>query len=139
MKEYIAIGAIGVGLLLTAAVVGLNSPHPSREGESRGGDRVAGACPSSRAHIEASLHTTKADGMYYQLTRKSVRTPIRNVLIRMRGMTRARETAKNTRAFAQEMLAKGATGAERRYYLDTILRADALLAILDCIEKQRAL
>lgn len=137
MKEYIVIGAVAVGMLATAAIVGLNSPGPMHDVETNG-VALAG-CPSSRMHIEASLQTTKADGMYYKVTRKSVRTPIRQVIARMRGKTRARETAINTRAFAKEKLAKGVTGAERRYYMDSILRADALLAILDCIEKRRAL
>jgi hypothetical protein len=138
MKEYIVIGAVAACLLGTAAIVGLNSPGAVGDAP----DNDAGpaiACPSTRTHIEASLHTIKSDGMYYRLTRKSVRTPIRQVIMQMRGKTRARETAISTRAFAQEKLAGGATGAEKRYYMDTILRAEALLAILDCMEGQRTL
>lgn len=138
MKEYITIGVIGAGLLATAGIVGLNSADAVRSEKAEAGD-VTGACPSSRAHIEASLNTVESDGMYYRLTRKSVRTPIRNVLIRMRGKDRARETAVSTRAFAREKLAQGVTGAEKRYYQDSILRADALLAILDCLEQRPAL
>jgi len=138
MKEYIAIGVIGVGLLATAAVVGLNSADSTRHLDTDGAENAA-ACPSSRLHIEASLKTTEADGMYYKLTRKSVRTPVRDIIVQMRGKTRARETAINTRNFAKEKLATGVKDGEKRYYQDTILRTEALLAILDCMEKQRAL
>ena len=138
MKEYITIGVIGVGLLATAGIVGLNNADTVRSAKAEAGD-ATGACPSSRAHLEASLNTVESDGMYYRLTRKSVHTPIRNVLVRMRGKARARETALSTRTFAEERLAQGVTGAEKRYYQDSILRADALLAILDCRSRQSAL
>lgn len=138
MKEYIVIGVVGVGLLATAAIVGLNSSGAGRDTNTDGAETAA-ACPSSRLHIEASLKTTEADGMYYKLTRKSVRTPIRDIIIQMRGKTRARETAINTRNFAKDKLAKGVKGSEKRYYQDTIIRTEALLAILDCMDKQRAL
>lgn len=135
MKEYITIGVIGIGLVATAAIVGLNSTDSGRSGKSD--KSAAGACPTSRAHIEVSLQTTEKDGMYYKVTRKSVHTPIRDVIIRMGGKKRARETSLNTRTFAKEKLAEGVTGSEERYYLDTIMRADALITILDCIDKQQ--
>lgn len=133
MKEYIVFGGIAVGLIATAAVVGLDREKLFGDAQT-GGLRSADACPTSRTYIEASLKTTKADGMYYRVTRKSVQTPIREVIARMHGKVNARETAKNARDFAKERLAKGATGAEKRYYQDTILRSDALLAILDCLD-----
>jgi len=138
MKDYIVIGAVAAGLLTTAAIVGLNGQGTMRN-VARGAAENAEACPATRMHIEASLHTTKADGMYYKLTRKSVQTPIRQVILQMRGKTHARQTTISTRAFAQDKLAKGATGAEKRYYLDAILRANALLAILDCMDRNQNL
>jgi hypothetical protein len=135
MKEYITIGVIGIGLVATAAIVGLNSTDSGRSGKSD--KSAAGTCPTSRAHIEVSLQTTEKDGMYYKVTRKSVHTPIRDVIIRMGGKKRARETSLSTRTFAKEKLAEGVTGGEERYYLDTIMRADALITILDCIDKQQ--
>jgi len=135
MKEYIVFGAIAVGLLGTAAIVGLESKN--QFGSARTGDgRNASACPTSRSHIEASLQTTKADGMYYKVTRKSVRTPIRDVIFRMHGKDHARDSANNALEFAKDKLEKGATGAEKRYYQDTILRSKALLAIIDCLENE---
>lgn len=134
MKEYLTLGAVGVGLVAVAAIVGLNSGNTTRDKTANGDDAVAG-CAASRTHIEDALQTTRADGMYHKLVRKSVRTPIRGVLIRMGGKTRARENTLNSRTFAKEKLAEGVTGAEKRYYLDTIMSADALIAILDCLER----
>lgn len=138
MKEYIVFGAIAVGLLGTAAIVGLESKNPLGGAKTDDG-RSASTCPTSRTHIEASLQTTKADGMYYKVTRKSVRTPVRDVIARMHGKDHARKSAENALDFAQDKLEKGATGAEKRYYQDTILRSKALLAIIDCLEDEAAL
>lgn len=135
MKEYIIIGAVGVGLVAVAAIVGLNSVNTTPDTVQDGAE-VAGNCATSRAYIEDALQTTEADGMYYKLARKSVRMPVRTVLIRMQGKTRARDTAQNSRDFAKEKLASGVTGGEKRYYLDTIISADALLNILDCMDEK---
>lgn len=137
MKEYIIIGAVGVGLVAVAAIVGLNSVNTNTTSKTaQEGAEVAGTCATSRAYIEDALQTTEADGMYYKLARKSVRMPVRTVLIRMQGKTRARDTAQNSRDFAKEKLASGVAGSEKRYYLDTIISADALLNILDCMEEK---
>lgn len=135
MKEYITIGVVGIGLVGMAAIVGLST---SDSDKVAGKDKTATAeaCPTSREYLEVSLQTEKADGMYYKVTRKAVRAPIRNVIIRMGGKKRARESSMNARTFAKEKLAAGAKGGEERFYLDAIMRADALIAILDCLEKQ---
>ncbi len=51
----------------------------------------------------------------------------------MGGPKRAHAIALATRAHARRKLAEGAVGAARRHWQDTILRADALIAILTCM------
>ena len=56
---------------------------------------------------------------------------IDDVLTFMGGIDRAYAIAEATRADAEEKTAAG--GAERRYHQDTMLRADALIEILNCM------
>ncbi len=51
----------------------------------------------------------------------------------MGGPERAFQIARATRAHARKKVAEGAEGAARRHWEDTILRADALIAILICL------
>ncbi len=60
--------------------------------------------------------------------------PIRDVIRAMGGIEAAYVVAERTRADAEARIAGGARGAERRFHQDTILRADALIAILDCLQ-----
>ena len=64
---------------------------------------------------------------------------IETVIGLMGGRERAQEIAALTRADAERRLADGAKDAEKRYYEDSILRADALLAILDCLKSQTSI
>jgi len=95
-------------------------------------------CPTSRAHIEPDLHTLPEDGSLYESQREALHMPIDEVLRGMGGVSNAYAIAAATRARAAQALDEGVTGAERRYWLDTILRADALVEILDCLAAQEA-
>lgn len=90
------------------------------------------ACPSSRAYLEPKLKTTPADGDYYRIQRESIRMPIDDVIALLGGVDKAYAIAGATRAHAVARIEAGAEGAERRFHEDTILRADALIEILDC-------
>jgi hypothetical protein len=136
MKRSIAVAVLGLLILSTAAIV-INNDVGTDYKVKPDSKNVAGACRTSLQHLEASLRTTPADGKYYNLVRKSVRMPIRSVILRMRGRTNARQAARNTRAHAQMKLAAGVTGAEKRFYEDTILRANALIEVLDCLKKKQ--
>jgi len=48
------------------------------------------------------------------------------------GAERAHAIALATRQRAERKIAEGVSDAELRFHRDTILRADALIAILDC-------
>ncbi len=90
------------------------------------------ACPSSRAYLEPRLKTTPADGEFYRIQRESIRMPIDDVIAMLGGVEKAYAIAKATRTAAMTRLESGAKGAESRFHQDTILRADALIEILDC-------
>ena len=93
----------------------------------------ARACPTSRAFLEPQLKTLPSDGEYYAVQREAIRMPIAEILKRMGGPERAHAIARATRAHARDKIAAGAEGAARRHWEDTILRADALIAILRCM------
>ncbi len=59
--------------------------------------------------------------------------PISRILRAMGGPERAFQIARATRAHARKKIAEGAQGAARRHWEDTVLRADALIAILICL------
>lgn len=90
------------------------------------------ACPSSRAYLEPKLKTTPADGKFYRIQRESIQMPIDDVIALLGGVDETYAIAKATRTAAVTRIASGAKGAERRFHEDTILRADALIEILDC-------
>ncbi len=90
------------------------------------------ACPPSRAYLEPELKTTPADGEFYRIQRESIRMPIDDVIAMLGGVEKAYAIAKATRTAAVTRLESGAKGAESRFHQDTILRADALIDILDC-------
>ncbi len=92
------------------------------------------ACPENRAYIEPDLTTRPEDGALYETQRQAIGMPIRDVIRAMGGLDAAYVVAERTRASAEAKLAAGARGAARRYHQDTILRADALIAILDCLQ-----
>jgi hypothetical protein len=123
---------------LVAAILALSLLlSPASIAYAAHGDEVAGACPTSRKHIEPSLKTTLEDGKYYEMTRRSARMPIDDVLQYLGGRAKARRIAHATRDDAVKKLEDGAKDAEKRFHEDTILRADALLAILDCLENDQ--
>lgn len=95
-------------------------------------------CPQSREFLASALKTRPEDGVYYDRTRRSIRMRIDDVLAFMGGRKKAREIATINRETALQRIEAGATGAERRYREDTVLRADALLQILDCLEAQKS-
>lgn len=90
-------------------------------------------CPNSRAFLEPQLKTRPEDGEYYAIQREAIRMPISRILRAMGGPERAFMIARATRAHARKKIAEGAQGAARRHWQDTILRADALIAILICL------
>lgn len=90
-------------------------------------------CPNSRAFLEPQLKTRPEDGEYYAIQREAIRIPISRILRAMGGPERAFQIARATRAHARKKIAEGAVGAARRHWQDTILRADALIAILICL------
>ncbi|MCG8544086.1 MAG: hypothetical protein MJE12_07745 [Alphaproteobacteria bacterium] len=125
-----------------AAALTLVDPSAAQEntdtpkGDNKG---KTASCPTSRAHLEPKLKTRPDDGELYTQTLRSVRMDIATLLRLMGGPDRARGIATRTRENAEEKLAAGAKGAEKRYHEDTILRADALIAILDCLKAQTSI
>ena len=115
-----------------AAALALSAPV----GAAREGD-IPAACPDSRAHIEPLLNTVPEDGELYELQRLALRMPVGQILEFMGGIERAYAIAAATRDKAVQELESGAEGANKRFHLDTILRADALVAILDCLARQK--
>ena len=97
------------------------------------GDAEHGACPETREFIEPYLHTLPEDGLLYERQREALRMHIDDILTFMGGIDRAYAIAEATRDDAEEKIAAGARGAERRYHQDTMLRADALIEILNCM------
>ncbi len=95
-------------------------------------------CPQSREFLASALKTRPEDGAYYDQTRRSIRMRIDDVLAFLGGREKARAIAALNRETALNRLAAGATGAEKRYREDTVLRADALLQIIDCLEAQKS-
>ena len=91
------------------------------------------ACPEGRAYIEPELTTLPEDGRLYEIQRRAIRMSIREVVQAMGGIDSAQTVAERTRAEAETKIGQGAQGAERRFHQDTIIRADALLEILDCL------
>ena len=94
-------------------------------------------CPDSRAYIEPMLKTVPEDGRLYEIQRQALRMPIKQILELMGGIERAYAIAEATRENAVKQLEAGAEGAQMRFHQDTILRADALIAILDCLAGQK--
>ncbi len=90
-------------------------------------------CPDSRAYIEPMLKTVPEDGRLYEIQRQALRMPIKQILELMGGIERAYAIAEATRENAVKQLEAGAEGAQMRFHQDTILRADALIAILICL------
>lgn len=93
----------------------------------------AEGCPNSRAFLEPQLKTRPEDGAYYAIQREAIRMPISRILRAMGGPERAFLIARATRAQARKKIEEGAVDAARRHWEDTILRADALIAILICM------
>jgi len=92
-----------------------------------------GLCPPDRTHIEPLLNTVPDDGEAYTTQRMAIRMPIEQVVEAMGGVERALLIALVTKDSAQKTIDAGVGEAERRNALDTILRADALIEILDCL------
>ena len=91
-----------------------------------------GKCPPDRRFIEKEMKTTPADGQVYHIQRNATRTPVDQLIRGFGGPKRARGVAKATRDHARRRLAHGAQGAMARHWHDTILRAEALILILNC-------
>ena len=116
------------GLLLATATA------QAQDGQGEALPQGNSACPESRAHIEPKLTTRPEDGALYDTQRQAIDMPIRDVIRAMGGIEAAYVVAARTRASAEARIAGGARGPERRFHQDTILRADALIAILDCLQ-----
>jgi hypothetical protein len=95
-------------------------------------------CPQSREFLASALKTRPGDGDYYERTQRSIKMRIGDVLTHLGGRKKARAIAILNRETALGRLAAGATGAEKRYCEDTVLRADALLQIIDCMDAQES-
>lgn len=95
-------------------------------------------CPQSREFLASALKTRPEDGAYYNRTRRSIKMRIDDVLAFLGGREKAREIATLNRETALKRIEAGAKGAEKRYREDTVLRADALLQILDCLDAQKS-
>lgn len=93
-------------------------------------------CPQSREFLASALKTRPEDGAYFDRTRRSIKMRIDDVLTFMGGRKKARAIATQNREAALNRIDAGARGAEKRYREDTVLRADALLQILDCLDAQ---
>ena len=127
MKCLIAPCIAAAGLLLVTATA------EAQDGQGEAVPQGNSACPESRAHIEPALKTRPEDGQLYDTQRQAIDLPIRDVIQAMGGMDAAYTVAERTRADAEARIVEGAAGAERRFHQDTILRADALIAIIDCL------
>ena len=124
-----------LSLLLFAAAVLLPAvPARAQSGAEEALPQGNSACPESRAYIESELTTRPEDGPLYDTQRQAIGMPVREVIRLMGGMEAAYRVAERTRAEAEARIADGAEGAERRFHQDTILRAEALIAILDCLQ-----
>ena len=110
---------------LTAGTAGYADPASSAARNA--------SCPPDRAFLEPQLKTRPEDGRLYQIQRQAIRMPIADLVRAMGGPQRAYEIADATKANAQSKISQGAGGAALRYWEDTILRADALTAILRCM------
>lgn len=95
-------------------------------------------CPQSREFLASSLKTRPEDGVYYERTQRSIKMQIGDVLTFLGGRKKARAIATQNRDIALKRIEGGAKGAEKRYREDTVLRADALLQILDCLDAQKS-
>ena len=120
--------------LATAAILLLTVPAQAQDGQGEALPQGNSACPESRAFLEPDLTTRPEDGALYDTQRQAIGMPIRDVIRAMGGIEAAYVVAERTRADAEARIAGGARGAERRFHQDTILRADALIAILDCLQ-----
>lgn len=89
-------------------------------------------CPESRVYLAPQLLTTPKDGKLYEIQRQALAMPIDEVVRVLGGAERAHAIALATRQRAERKIAEGVSDAELRFHRDTILRADALIAILDC-------
>ena len=116
------------------AFVGLAQSASAQHGQGRAVPHGSSACPETRAYIEQSLSTRPEDGRLYEIQRRAVRMPVRELVRLMGGIERAYVVAEQTRAEARAHIDRGAQGGERRFHQDTILRADALIEILDCMQ-----
>ena len=116
-----------------AALVFSAGPGGAQTAPSEELFRGNSACPEDRAYIEPELTTLPEDGRLYEIQRRAIRMPIRDVVSAMGGIDPAQTVAERTRAEAEAKIGQGAQGAERRFHQDTIIRADALLEILDCL------
>jgi len=127
--RYLSPVCLAVAGLLLASMTA-----QAQDGQGEALPQGNSACPESRAYIEPELTTRPEDGALYDTQRQAIGMPIRDVIRAMGGVEAAYVVAERTRAKAEAKLAAGAQGAERRFHQDTILRADALVAILDCLQ-----
>ncbi|MDJ0942420.1 MAG: hypothetical protein QNJ30_03095 [Kiloniellales bacterium] len=127
--RYRSLARLAAAGLLLATATAL-AQHGQGEALPQGNS----GCPESRAFLEPELTTRPEDGAFYDTQRQAIGMPIRDVIRAMGGIEAAYVVAERTRASARAKLAEGAQGAERRFHQDTILRADALIAILDCLQ-----
>ncbi len=95
-------------------------------------------CPQSREFLASALKTRPEDGAYFDRTQRSIKMRIDDVLTFLGGQKNARAIAEVNRETALKRIETGAKGAEKRYREDTVLRADALLQILDCLDAQKS-
>ena len=116
-----------------AALVVWAGPGAAQTAEDEELFRGNSACPEDRVYIEPELTTLPEDGRLYEIQRQAIRMSIRDLVTAMGGIESAQTVAERTRAEAETKIGQGAQGAERRFHQDTILRADALLEILDCL------
>ncbi len=91
-----------------------------------------GKCPKDRRFIEKEMQTRPSDGQVYHIQRNATRTPVDDLIRAFGGPRRARRVANATKANAQRRLDQGAGGTMARHWHDTILRAEALILILNC-------
>ncbi len=91
-----------------------------------------GKCPPDRRFIESEMKTRPSDGRVYHIQRNATRTPVDQLIRAFGGPNRARQVANATKANANRRLAAGAQGPMARHWHDTILRAEALILILNC-------
>ncbi len=90
-------------------------------------------CPETREFVAPLMQTRPEDGLLYERQRAAIGMHIDKILEFMGGVERAYAIAEATRADAERRIAAGALGAKLRYHLDTVLRADALIEILNCM------